>query len=163
MFGLSRPDLGANHMHLYQIHRKHYCGTCKTIGKNYGHKARLFLNFDAVFLAEILSLLDGDDTQSWSKAHQAINQCWVMPKKAEQSPFALEYAAAINVLLAELKVLDNIQDSQKWRWSVLQRIFSKSFRKVQAQFKEWSVDLDYIHQLLKEQQSREIRSTVVFS
>ena len=38
--------------------RLNYCGTCKTIGKLYGHKERILLNFDVVFLSELLAAVN---------------------------------------------------------------------------------------------------------
>ena len=49
-------------------YRLHYCGTCKSLGKIYGQRSRFFLNYDIVFLAEILTILQESQTQNWDSA-----------------------------------------------------------------------------------------------
>lgn len=120
MFGhLSPSPAEKQQTSAYHFHRQHYCGTCKVIGSRYGQTWRLSLNFDVVFLAELLSLLHNEATDQWQSAFQRINQCFAMPDKKQTVPFSLEYAAAVNVLLGSLKIEDNATDSA-WRfWSWL--------------------------------------------
>lgn len=157
MFGLMNPprNCASSCDNLYDSHRKHYCGTCKTIGQHYGQSARLMLNFDAVFLAELLSLFSKDDTASWQPALQKVNLCWQMPEKNSQDSVALQYAATTNVLLGELKIKDNIGDSGKKRWKMLHRFFSTSFSKAKKQLEDWKVDTNEILNLAKEQEKLE--------
>jgi hypothetical protein len=54
MFGLMRARTCVKHTAAWYRWRSHYCGTCKTIGARYGHAARMTLNHDTVFLAELL-------------------------------------------------------------------------------------------------------------
>ena len=89
MFGLMRGPKGCatdeQTKQQYKYHRKHYCGTCKVMGVEYNQTSRLLLNFDTVFLAELLSLLDNEDTDVWEDSLQKVNLCWAMPKK--EMPF----------------------------------------------------------------------------
>lgn len=55
--------MGSPERRLWQLH---YCGACKTIGRQYGHKSRMLLNYDAVFLAELLTELGGEDAEAWA-------------------------------------------------------------------------------------------------
>ena len=72
-----RPEGGCSNKNSsdYQFHRMHYCGVCKTMGKNYGHKSRFLLNYDSVFLAELMSELNREDLNNWENSLQAINKC----------------------------------------------------------------------------------------
>lgn len=60
----------------YNNFRLNYCGTCKSIAKMYGHKERLFLNFDVVFLSELLSALDNGNNKF---SHIKPNSCLTIP------------------------------------------------------------------------------------
>ncbi len=124
----------------YTRHRLHYCGTCKAIGREYGHKARFSLNVDAVFLSEMLTALSGEQLGEWSAAMQAMNRCFTMPSKDETLPPALHYAAAANVLLAQLKINDNIVDSARLRYRFARWFMSSAFRRAEKQWQAWGVD-----------------------
>lgn len=163
MFGLMRPEHSctidrqdANYIH----HRRHYCGTCKTMGSRYGQRSRLMLNFDTVFLAELLSELLEEDTSQWQSSFQAINQCFAMPNKKEQMPFSLEYAAAVNVLLGTLKMEDKTVDSKgmRWVWKGVSTLFAKSKHRANRQFREWGIDTQAIWQLTAQQKSLETQA-----
>ena len=110
MFGLMQPQNSCSTKKNdvdYLYHRRHYCGTCKAIGQNYNQQSRLMLNFDTVFLSELLSQLELEDLDLWDKNLQAVNTCFSMP--TEKLPFSLEYAATASVLLGGLKIEDNLE------------------------------------------------------
>jgi Family of unknown function (DUF5685) len=109
----------------------HYCGTCKTMGREYGQRARLLLNHDAVFLAELLTALGGRDAGEWGGAFASRN-CFRLPSKREM-PVLLRYAAAATVLLSEYKVADHEADGGRIRWACVRRLFSRSFRNVRLE------------------------------
>ena len=96
------------------------------MGRQYGHKSRLLLNHDVVFLAELLTQLGGEDVEAWGGAYQSRN-CVRLPGKQEM-PVVLRYAAAANVLLSEYRVADHQVDSRGRRWAYVHRFFSRSFR-----------------------------------
>ena len=131
MFGLMRPKKSCTVevSSEYRFHRMHYCGTCKTLGQEYGHRTRFLLNFDTVFFAELLSHLSGENLSEWQSGYQEVSKCLHMPDKDKETPKALKYAAATNILLAELKLDDHIKDLPGMRWKLIRSVFSKSFRK----------------------------------
>lgn len=171
MFGLMKPLQtcgNTNHCNsndsakIYHQHRLHYCGTCKVIGREYGHSSRLALNFDTVFLAELLTALaDTGQSKSWSSAFQAINQCFTMPEKDEALPMSLRYAAATNVLLTALRINDSWQDTLKRRYKLGRWWFGKAFRRAEKQWADWGVDTAAFFALAEEQQERE-KSAKIF-
>ena len=67
MFGLMRYEPQQTVPGELRFHRLHYCGTCKAILHTYGNRSRIALNYDVVFLAEILSAIRGDvkSSESW--------------------------------------------------------------------------------------------------
>ena len=132
--------------------RLNYCGTCKTIGSLYGQKARLLLNHDTVFLAEILSSLSGENVADWQKSYQSFN-CLNLPKS--KMPFSLQFAATTNVILTEFKLADHISDEKKHRYKFAQNAFSKEFRTAENLLKEWKFPFDEVKTILQTQDSRE--------
>src|SRR5580692_7948837 len=127
MFGLMRLRCGSSSEADQRVWRMHYCGTCKTIGSRYGQRARLFLNHDAAFLAELLSALAGTDCEQWPESYRSWN-CMRMPSEPE-IPLLLRYCAAVNVLLVEFKVRDHETDSKRRIWRSIRRWFNPAFHR----------------------------------
>ena len=127
-----------------------YCGSCKTIGAMYGQRARLLLNHDLVFLAELLM---ENGKPEWGAAHKSFN-CMAMPK---EHPPALKYAATAAVVLAHFQFEDQIADSGRWRWSAAKRFFSPAYRKAAAELRRVGFPLDKLAEFLASQKQREAR------
>ncbi len=157
MFGLMRPEkkesckTDAN----YRRHRMHYCGTCKALGLEYGQRARAVLNFDAVFFAEMLSQLSKENLSTWQPGYQAINRCFTMPEQEQATPLSLQYAAATNVLLSELKTDDNIKDISGLKWKMIRHFFSTPFHKAQQQLENWGLETALLWEQINEQEKLE--------
>src|SRR6185437_1814610 len=119
--------------------RMPYCGTCKTMGALYGQRSRVFLNHDVVFLGELL--LEHADLPDWSGAYRSFN-CLSLPKRADEMPIALQYAAAVNVALAHFHIADHQADSSSsvWRWAA--RWISPSYRRAAANLRALGFPLD---------------------
>src|SRR5438132_892236 len=109
MFGLMRAKKCGMSPEEKHFRRLSYCGTCKTIGSEYSAKARLLLNHDVVFLAEILSLLGDEHVAQRQQAYESYN-CLKLPKG--ELPASLAFAAAANIVLAEFKIQDHIEDRE---------------------------------------------------
>lgn len=106
MFGYLRPHADILTVREYRIYQGYYCGLCKAIGKKYGQVPRLALQYDVSAMALMLDGISGS-------GHVPSGRCLLHPTKkrpvAAISP-ALEYAAAINVLLAYEKLKDDKND-----------------------------------------------------
>lgn len=152
MFGLmkNKSCTSANQEHWYRLH---YCGLCKTIGSRYDQKSRLFLNFDLVFMAEILSHINQSRPENWSPEFQS-QKCFQLPSESN-TPIHMQYVADINVLLAQTKVRDNQQDDVSLVWSAVGEIFSGSFNKMNERMERWSLDKEFLDNLLLENNNRE--------
>src|SRR5450631_1747405 len=120
MFGLMRAKKCGMSADEKQSRRLNYCGTCKTIGSVYGAKARLLLNHDIVFLAEVLSSIGGENVHKWQRSYQSFN-CLSLPK--ESIPASLQWAAAANVILTEFKLADHVADSDGAHYKFARRVF----------------------------------------
>src|SRR5260370_13764372 len=144
MFGLMR-----------RAPRLPYCGTCKALGAVYGHRTRLLLNHDTVFLAELL--LAQTPEPEWTGAYKSFN-CLSLPGRDEKFPVALDFAAAATVVLAHFKVADHADDTGWWRWRAASRMLSPSYRRAAARLRAWEFPLDEVEALLTSQSRREARA-----
>jgi hypothetical protein len=144
MFGLMR-----------RAERLSYCGSCKTIGAIYGQRARLLLNHDMVFLADLL--LERSGEPAWTKQHRSFN-CMAMPK---EHPQALRYAATAAVVLAHFQIEDQVVDSKGWRWKAAKRFFSPAYRKAAAELRGSGFPLDEMTAMLASQGEREARAASI--
>lgn len=150
MFGLLKHVPAAGHDQA----RLHYCGTCKTIGAGYGQLLRFTLNSDIVFLSELLTAVNKEDTGQWQKALSSYN-CFSMPNKKAALPASLEYAAALNVMLAGLKIKDNVHDSRGLTWKALNRLFRSPYKKAMLWMKKKQIPAHKMEYYVLELQRRE--------
>ena len=156
MFGLMRAKkCGMSEGEKYS-RRLNYCGTCKTIGSVYGAKARLLLNHDVVFLAELLTAIRGESVDGWQRSYQSFN-CLSLPK--DQIPASLRFAAAANVILTEFKLADHVADSDGSRYKIARRAFSNEFQKAERFLSENGFPLEEVAGVLGSQTEREASAT----
>lgn len=109
MFGYVEPLKDELKIKEYNIFRSYYCGLCKTLKKEYGFFSRLALNYDSVFLALLLS--------SVSEGVYACQneRCIANPfskKTVQKTNRSLSYSAGVMVILALLKLEDDIHDEK---------------------------------------------------
>lgn len=136
-----------------QDFRKCYCGTCKTIGRIYGHKERLTLNTDVVFLSNILLSMNFNDANF---DPIEIKKCFKLPQN-DRIPEILKYCSSINILLLYLKIVDNIQDS-KFKiniWVFLKWLESSKFKKAKELLLSYGLNVDWIEDSINQQFMRE--------
>lgn len=154
-----KPALCGAEQNIKNEYRLHYCGTCKVMGTFYSQKSRLALNNDIVFLSEILSYLSNEikDFTLWNKNLHAKN-CFKLPYKKENIPNSLKFASTLNIILAKLKIKDNVEDtknSKKYLWKILDFSFENEFKKAKKQLKSWNINIDEIIQQIAIQKERE--------
>ena len=142
MFGLMRSRSCALGPEEKLRRRLHYCGTCKSIGSRYGQGARMLLNFDSVFAAEILTAVAGvDGPENWDRSFQSVN-CFRLPSD-HAIPEPVRYAAAMTVVLAEVKIADQIDDGRGIGWRTLRWGMSRSFRRASTDLVDrWGFPID---------------------
>lgn len=136
-----------------EFRRLNYCGTCKTIGSLYGQKSRFLLNYDTVFLAEILSALSGENVSDWQKSYQSFN-CLNLPKS--EIPKSLQFAATTNIILTEFKLADHISDENKRRHKFARNVFLNEFQTAEKLLNEWNFSLNEVKEILQTQQILEV-------
>lgn len=156
MFGLMKVRSCSLSNEARANRQRHYCGTCKALGSHYGARARLLLNHDTVFLAELLSALSfsGAHDGGLSRSLRSFN-CLAVPAADKPLPFPLSYAAAAAVTLAEWKLADRFNDSRLHRWRLVQRLYAPCFRSATARLTSWKFPLHDMRAILVSQEERE--------
>lgn len=134
--------------------RKSYCGTCKAIGTMYGHKERMLLNNDVVFLSELLAELSN---RSSDFEAITVNRCFSLPKHQSRIPPFLAYTASANILLAGIKIQDNIEDkgNSSAIWRFLAWMQKSKFGKARNILEHWGLDMLFVEQCVAGQWKRE--------
>lgn len=93
----------------YDVYRSFYCGLCKKLKTEYGFSSRLILNYDSVFLALLLSSVLEEDTVCIPE------RCIAHPfnkRPVRRKSVCLSYSAGVMLILALLKLSDNIKDDK---------------------------------------------------
>lgn len=108
MFGTLRPRLVVLDAPTRGAWQRLYCGTCQSLGEQFGHVQRGLLSHDAVFLA---ALVDGLQAQP---AAPSRTRCPMLPivHRATLAPssVAMRYAASVQLLLADQWVADRASE-----------------------------------------------------
>ncbi len=107
------PNLRVRDKTLYEAY---YCGLCNRLGKLYGSASRASLNYDCVFMALLLESLSSELNQNCTPQRCKLNPLSrKKPMLANCASPALDYAAAICVLLAMHKIDDDRRDGKPLR------------------------------------------------
>lgn len=127
------------------------------MGRLFGQRARLLLNFDSVFAAEVLTSIAPREAKvdEWSQPYHALN-CFALPADSDLPP-VLRFTAAITVVMAEIKVADHILDSRAPLWKAARRVWSRSFRRAERELRALDFPLDDLLGWVDEQNVRERR------
>lgn len=112
MFGYIRPNKPELLIRQWTHYRSVYCGLCKQIGRDYGQLPRLSLTYDLTFLALLMIAL-ADIQPRISQAGCILNPVGRKPMM-DTNPI-LEYCAAVSVMLAWNKGLDDRDDGHRIR------------------------------------------------
>ncbi len=111
MFGYVRTASEELKVKEYARYKAYYCGICRGMSQ-YTFIGRALLSYDIAFYALL--------TDPEAKADIKVKRCkWNLKKKPYACGEALDYAAALNVLLSCGKLRDDISDGQKSRSAAL--------------------------------------------
>ena len=110
MFGTLKPQACGNRLPVVQEYRQFYCGTCKSLGSQFGLPYRALLSHDAVFLG---LLVDGLQDEA-AAADRCVCPMVPVTTRATVSPdsVAMRYAAAMQMLLADQWLADRAIDGR---------------------------------------------------
>ena len=126
MFGYVRPApdrLSAEDKERFQ---GAYCGLCHTLGKRYGWRARLFLNYDLTFLAMLL------EKQSCVICRKRCAMHPICKRPCVACSSALDTAADLSVILTWWQIQDGIADHGFWgglKYRAASLLLRRAYRK----------------------------------
>ena len=129
------PELKVRDKELYQAY---YCGLCRALGK-YGLGSKLTLTYDAAFASALLSAVIG------SAPEFKLRGCPVHPVRGkiptvEPDPVS-DYCAAVCVLLAKYKLLDDARDGRPIRKAALP-VIARGIKSAEKKYPEAAEALD---------------------
>lgn len=115
----------------YNIFTAYYCGLCKATGRYASELSRLGLSYDITFLAIVLSSVSSDCSEIGSE------RCIVHPVKKrdciKNNP-AVDYAAAMGVLLNYLKLADDWHDDRSIKALLAMAMLFPGYRKIKKRY-----------------------------
>lgn len=125
MYGYVLPLKSKIRQQDYILYRAFYCGMCKTTGALFGQWARYSVTYDTAFMAALVS-----DCLAYP---EEISEQSCLGHPFSKSPMIqqnelLERLAAVNVILAGYKLLDDVTDGGK-KARVALKIFRKAYNK----------------------------------
>ncbi len=137
MFGYVRVNKDELKIREYNVYKSYYCGLCKTLKSEYGYFSRFCLNYDSVFLALILSSVTEDN-------YEAKNEiCIAHPTKKTpvlKKNKSLSYSAAAMIILALLKLEDDINDEKSLKAAFIYILLFRARHKLNKNYKRLFLD-----------------------
>ncbi len=116
MFGYITPFIPELKVKDKELYQSYYCGLCRALGK-YGLGSKLSLTYDATFAAALLASVTGTEPVFEHRA------CAMHPSRGKMPVVSgdeiMDFCAAVCVLLAKYKVLDDAQDGKPLRKAAL--------------------------------------------
>ena len=108
MFGYVMPKECELKVREQAVYRSCYCGLCKSLRKHFGPVSACFLTYDCTFLAILFSALSEESVTT--APCRCLHKCGTGKRRFRNDSPALTFAAAVNVLLSDAKLRDDIRD-----------------------------------------------------
>ncbi len=115
----------------YDVYKRYYCGICNALKEICGLRGRMSLNYDAVFLALILTGLY--DTQEDCRL---CRRCIVHPVKKcdyEMNPY-IRYSADMSIYLTYFKCMDDWKDDKKIFRYLYAKLISGKMKDIESKY-----------------------------
>ncbi|MCR5611163.1 MAG: DUF5685 family protein [Clostridiales bacterium] len=132
MFGYISPFIPELKVKDRDLYNAYYCGVCRSL-KNYGAGSRLTLSYDASFAAVLIAGIAG------MEPNLELRSCAVHPARGKTAVVvndeATDFAAALSVLLARYKLIDDARDGRPLRKGLLPA-FRRGVKKAEAKYPE---------------------------
>ena len=160
MFGyinVNRSQLSDEDKKTYQ---SFYCGLCQELGRIAGMKGQMLLNFDLCFLAILLQSLYEPDIDS------SDFRCIIHPAKKKNGfhSEALEYAAAMDIILSYHSLMDNYADDGSKLYGLAASSLRKDYDKIKVLYPRQTAAVEeYIQKLTAAEHAKETNIDIVSS
>ena len=115
----------------YDIYKRYYCGICNALKERCGFMGRMSLNYDAVFLALILTGLYGEEDSC-----KECRRCIVHPVKKhdyEINPY-ITYSADMSIYLTYYKCIDDWKDDKKFFKYLYAKLISSQIKDIENKY-----------------------------
>ena len=112
MFGYITPFVPELKMRDNELYRAYYCGLCRALGR-YGLGIKLSLTYDGAFAAALLTAAAGAEPE-FERRSCAMHPTRGRVPTVKEGP-VIDYCAAVCVLLAKYKLLDDARDGRPLR------------------------------------------------
>lgn len=130
MFGYVSPFIPELKVKDKELYQSYYCGLCRALGK-YGLGSRFSLNYDATFAAVLLSAVTGTEPAFERRSCAAHPSRGKAPMTAMNG--IMDFCAAVCVLLAKYKVLDDAHDGRPLRKAALP-VFARGVKRAEKKY-----------------------------
>lgn len=118
MFGYVKPLKEEMKFREFEVFRAYYCGLCKEIGRK-SYISKLTLTYDMAFLSFLLSSIYIDKESTNRKfCLYRFNKVNVLSNKY------IEYAADMNIILSNRKLIDNYKDDKNYFALVFSKVIN---------------------------------------
>ena len=132
MFGYITPFIPELKVKDKELYQSYYCGLCRALGK-YGLGSKLSLTYDAAFAAALLSSVTGTEPVFERRA------CAMHPSRGRMPVVSadgiMDYCAAVCVLLARNKIIDDAVDGRPLRKAALP-VLATGIKRAAAKYPE---------------------------
>ena len=138
MFGYIRPNIPELKVREKTRYDSFYCGLCRRLGKKYGAAARACVNYDCTFAAIMLSgcTVNSETEKPLCKMHRCpLNPLSRKRPMVEGESPALDFAAALNIILTVNKLRDNVHDG-KPLYALVKLPLLHAYKKASKQYPE---------------------------
>lgn len=108
MFGYVTPEKAELKIKEFEVFKAYYCGLCRSIGKK-SIVSKVGLTYDMTFLAVLLSAIYSESMEI-KKGFCPIKMRRIA---YEAEDICIDYAADMNILLCNRKLMDNYRDDKK--------------------------------------------------
>lgn len=125
MYGYIRPDKDTLSVENQEFYYAHFCGLCKTAGKNHGQLSRFLVSYDITFLDIFMRAATGD------MAEITEGKCVANLRKTRKIAAATELTklvSDVSVLLGYLKLTDDIIDGGGFRRRLARRGIRRAYK-----------------------------------
>ena len=132
MFGYIAPFIPELKVKDKELYQSYYCGLCRALGE-YGLGSKLSLTYDATFAAALLSSASGLEPGFEPRA------CAMHPSRGKiptvKNDEVMDFCAAVCVLLAKYKLLDDAQDGRPLRKAALP-VLARGIKRAEKKYPE---------------------------
>ncbi|MCH5185606.1 MAG: hypothetical protein J1F64_05705 [Oscillospiraceae bacterium] len=110
----------------YEIYKSYYCGLCRALRHCSAPISCMTLSYEAVFLFILLSAVSDDDIPT------SYRKCLFHPFfgiNTVENNYISSYCAHINIIMAYLKIQDDLSDSRKNKTVIAELIFRRIYKR----------------------------------